>query len=470
MKDRPLTSEPERSRVLDEQCPEGRIAVGVALALIALVIFWSLRAVEMTGGDSDQWCREIETGYWFRKRQMLSFALMQLTYKITNGLFAWDGRWAVNATSCVVGAFFVYFAWRLLGWGRARWLALGLLFSAGFMQLFFGHLETYALPMTVLLCLLLTIRRYFAGRARAIHVGALFSLGVASHLVFWFLVPVFGTVLRHSHRKAKDLLEIVVGVTPALLLTYALWGPYRIGRGEMIGDRLMPLLHVDPGLAKRFAYLSWEHLHEWLWFAWNASHVALPIVIVLFLLRRLPRGPWDEVLRTTIVCFLVFTFVWHPDAGRLDWDLYSFTGLPIALLAGQAVRGWRFRWSIPIVSAMIAVSTVLLMVKVVDAARLGARGEGTVIISFDPSNRAEITTIVLDGRSKKREIPHVLEGTHTVMVFQTEDHRIYKYSESFQIAPDQVYSIVVPATPVLQASTFEPLVGMQKANGVRIEK
>ncbi len=454
MDDRTPGSQSEESPAFDTQYPEGRPAVGIALALTAVAIFWSLRAVEMTGGDSDQWCREIEAGYWFRKRQMLSFAVMQLTHQVTHTLFGWNGRWAVNATSCLAGGFFVYFAWRLLGWGAMRWLAVGLVFSAGFMQVFFGHIETYAVPMTVLLFLLLTVRRYFAGRVRAIHVAAAFSLGVASHLVFWFLVPIFGTLLRYSRRKIKDLSEIALGVSPALLLTLAMWRFIRLGRGEMIGDRLMPLFEVFPGLAKRYAYLSWAHFQDWLWFLWNASHFALPIVVVALVLWRLPKGPWLEVLQTAIVCFLAFTFLWHPDAGRLDWDLFSFTGLPVALLAGEIVRRWHFRWSPALVSLLICVSAAFLLGKVIDAARLGARGEGRVRIALHPQNDAEITAIVLDGHSKKREIRHVLEGTHTVMVFQVQGTSVFKYVESFHIGPGQVHEIIVPATPALMGQAF----------------
>lgn len=449
-------TEEQRSSLSLEENREGRCVVGLVMAVPAFLLFWSFRAVELTGGDSDQWIREMEAGVWWRKRQMLSFATMQLTYTLTNRSLGWDGRWAINASSCLAGACFVYLVWRLLGGRPSPRPALGLIFSAGFMQLFFGHLETYALPMTCLVFLFLMIRRYLAGHLRAIHVAAVFSLGVCFHLVFWFLLPVFGTLLRHSRRRRRDLFEITMGLSPAILLTVLMWFSSRLGIGEMLGDRFMPLFEVEPGVSRHYALFSRVHVHEWLWFAWNSSHLALPIVALGLICRRFRRVPWAEVLLTSIVSFLVFTFFWHPDARRLDWDLFSFTALPVVLLAIEMIREWRYRWVLVLVWVAVGISAALLAVKVVDAARLGARGEGTVLIRFDPNNRATTVAIVLDGHAKKAEIRHVLEGHHTVMVYQSLDGKILKHTESFDMQPGETYEIVIPATPQVQGDLRMP--------------
>ncbi|MFH1744320.1 MAG: hypothetical protein ABIH23_35405 [bacterium] len=442
-----MTENNSRETASFTEFQEGRFIVGFILAFISLFFFWYFRAAEMSGGDSDQWCREIEAGVWFRKRQMFSFAAMQLTYTITHSYLNWNGRWAINASSCMAGACFVFLVWRLLGVGRLRWVSLGFVFSAGFMQLFFGHVETYAFPMTCLLFFLLIYRRYLAGRVRAIHVAAAFSLGIAFHMIFWFVLPIFGILLLHSRRRRRDAVEVAAGLLPAVLFTALVWVSPRYGFGEMVGDRFMPLFQVVPGTNKRFALFSWNHFYHWLWFAWNTSHFTLPIVFLAFIFRWLKRNPWTDMLAALAGCFLIFTFIWHPDAGRLDWDLFSFTGLPMVLLAVEAVREWRGRWSTVFVWGVISISAALLGVKVVDAARLGTRGEGVVRIRFEPDNRAETWVITLDGHAKETEIRHVLEGRHKVMVYQSDGRNMFKYIESFDIEPGEAHEVIVPATP-----------------------
>jgi len=427
---------------------EGDFRTALLLATAAFALFWFFRAAEMTGGDSDQWCREIEGGIWLRKRQMFSFGAMQLTYTITHRLWGWDGRWAINLVSSLAGFAFVYWAWRFVGAGSRRWMALALIGSSGFMQLFYGHIETYAMPTACLMLFFLTCRRYLAGQVRAITVGAVFSLGIFFHLIFWFLSPVFIPLLLQSRHRRREALQFFVGLTPAILLTLVLFR-FDIGNGEMVGDRFMSLFAVPEnvkqgGVKKRYALFSMDHLYDWLWFAWNSSHLTTLIVLAGVILRRIPGKSWSVVLIVSLVCFLIFTLIWHPDRGRMDWDLFSFTGLPMALLAVDILEQCQVRWVRFAVWGLIGISAFLLGGKVVDAARLGRRGEGTILIHLPNSLEANLWTIILDGHAKGSEIRHVLEGSHEVSVYYGSNGKAAKFSERIEVEPGGVYEVYVP--------------------------
>ncbi|HPA48016.1 MAG TPA: hypothetical protein PLZ55_07960 [bacterium] len=427
---------------------QGDSRTALLLATAAFVLFWFFRAVEMTGGDSDQWFREIEGGIWLRKRQMLSFGTMQLTYTVTHWLWGWDGRWAINLVSCLAGFAFVYWTWRLVGAGNGRWMALGLIGSCGFMQLFYGHIETYAMPMACLMLLFLTCRRYLAGQVRAITVAAVFSLGIFFHLIFWFLLPIFIPLLLQSRHRRRDALQFAMGLAPAILLTLVLFRS-DLGNGEMVGDRFMSLFHipedVKPGsVKKRYALFSFSHGYDWLWFAWNSSHLTALIVLAGVVFRKIQRSLWSMTVTLSLVCFLIFTFIWHPDRGRMDWDLFSFTGLPMAFLAVDILENWRVRWGRFAAWLLICISAFLLGGKVADAARLGHRGEGTILIHLPDSLDENLWSIVLDGYAKTTEIGHVLEGSHEVSVYYRQNGEVVKHSEKIEVEPGGVYEVRVP--------------------------
>ena len=423
---------------------EGGRWLGIILAAFAFVLFWHFRAAELNGGDSDQWCREIEQGNWFRKRQMLSFAFMQLNYVWTHALWQWNGRLAINLSSCLAGACFIYLLWRLLGGMKPRAGAMALVLTSGFVQLYFGHLETYANSMACLVFFFLTVRRYLCGRRRMIHVAAAYSLGTAFHQIFWFLSPLFLVFLYHSEKRFRDIAEILYGLSPAILLTWLMNRYTTFGGGEMVGNRFIPLLHVDPGAGKRYALISWAHLQDWLWFAGNACHLTIVLVLLGLIARRFRRSVWSDLLWMCLLCFLGFTFIWHPDAGRRDWDLFSFAGLPMALLAIEALRWDRARWFASAAWVSVAVSAFLLAGKVTGAARLGARGDGAVLVNVEVHDGYRVATINLNGYSKTAEMHHILEGRHKVSVYLARELEIVRYDEIFDLHPGDIYEIDVP--------------------------
>ena len=216
------------------------------------------------------------------------------------------------------------------------------------------------------------------------------------------------------------------------------------GSGEMVGTRFMQLFHLDPSMGKQYALFSWLHLREWLWFTGTAAHCTVFIVAWGLLARRFRRDFWVDMLGMSVLCFLLFTWIWYPDANRRDWDLFSFPGLPMALLAVECVRrvhGRKFSIGIGLVAG---VSALLLSVKVIDAARLGARGEGTVLVHIEAVEGVRVAAITLDGRNKRREMYHILEGRHTVRVYQERGREIIRYKETFDLHPGEVYNVTVP--------------------------
>src|SRR5271156_779564 len=108
------------------------------ISSLFFILFWYFRSVKWFEGSGDLWIRNVEEGIWFRKRRMLSFFAYQLTYKIMNPLFHWDGRWVISFVSCVAGAIFVFYLYKICERWKQGWIPFVLVMSSGMSTLFYG--------------------------------------------------------------------------------------------------------------------------------------------------------------------------------------------------------------------------------------------------------------------------------------------------------------------------------------------
>lgn len=367
------------------------------------MLFWNLRAVDWTGGDSEQWEREIHGGVWLRKRQLLSFALMQVCNVVPGWLGPWSPRLAINLASCLSGSIGVMLAWRLVRWRSAPALRLALLVTGGFAGVWFGHIETYATSVTGLLAVALALDR-------ALERGGppwlpLAMAGVAGwcHLVTLFCLPAVAWALW-IRRRDLSACSVALALLPLIALAIAV---KRLGSGEVLGPHFVLGLWQPAEIwtgPQRFGFLSWDHAVLKGWFLWRAAGPGALLGSLLVL-----RG-----IRTTLgQCFgllgagsLLFLAVWHPDAGTLDWDLFCFPG--VVALIGAAVFWPPRRWPVAWATATIGVNLLILGTTVLPAARLDSGRQA--LLELGSGNGQAL----LDDRLEIRGRMFVEPGGHTI--------------------------------------------------------
>jgi len=384
---------------------------GIVLAVAGFAWFWFWRSNQFTGGDSEYWERDIDGGVWFRKRQMLSFALAQLTYRVGHEVGGWTPRLALNFTSCLGGALALVALWRLYAGHRGWGWSLLLAGTAGFTTIFYGHIEIYAAPAAAFLLHLLAIERSLQGRWPVSAVLATFALTMAFHLVILFALPALALVMVAEVRRRglgwPQWARLLVGAGAFA----AVWMAFsRLGHGY--GFRDYNFTHPPSEMLRR----PWLILHDPDWrldakFAfWNAGVAAVLGPVGLLTHGRQRRAVY---LAAYLACFLVFSFVWRAQAGEADFDLFAFAWIvAVVAFAGYV---WESRGRVLWVGLALGVNVGLFLVRPVVFSEFPRRGYGVIEIEgleVAPEGRALLDER-LTLRGSNRFIP---AGAHEIAV------------------------------------------------------
>jgi hypothetical protein len=303
----------------------------LAIGLLSFLWFWFWRSNVLSGGDSEQWEREIGAGVWLRKRQMLSFATLQLAYRLGRVLFEASPHRAISFVSCLAGALAVLVLWRMFRGRPHTSVAILVTATAGFATLFYGHVETYAQPVAALLFHLLTLQRVTEGRWRPWTAVATFGLALAFHLVALFALPALALFLicelRRPAVSRRDWRNVLLAAIPAGLFWLAITRRH-YGGGELVGPHFIQPLGE---LIRHPWYVFTRNTaaEKWLFVIWNGG--VTPFFALWIFARAIrprrqgkKRDPLTLTLLAYFVCFLGFFAVWNPDAQTRDFDLFCF--------------------------------------------------------------------------------------------------------------------------------------------------
>ena len=387
----------------------------ILIPVVSFAWFWFWRSSQWSGGDSEQWEREINNGVWWRKRQMFSFGCMQLAFQITNWLWGWTALMAINAVSCLSGSLTLLCVWRLFrGRPYAGW-SFALVATAGFTTLFYGHIETYAQPVAALFLHLLALERTIAGKWRPWTLVLTWCLMMAFHLAAIFLLPAFVCIVLIEVRRQKlglpEIREVIKAFIPGALFLYAVYGPLDWGGGELVGPHF--ICPLDKLLTHPWVIFTDEHLGVKFWFlVWNGGVAGL-LVFWVFARELFPgrRDRFTLCLLAYFLCFMGFYAIWHPEAGELDFDLFCFPWVIAVVAVARHVMMLRGRgfW----VGLILGVNLYLWSTRPLVCANIGHRGTGTIL--FERLGIPKERLVLLDERIRLRPVNrYVMEGMHQV--------------------------------------------------------
>jgi len=386
----------------------------ILIPLAGFAWFWFWRASQWTGGDAEQWEREIHYGVWWRKRQMLAFASMQLIHHITRAAAGWSSRLAINLYSCLAGALGLLASWRMHAGRGARpgeeAAAFLVIATAGFTTVFYGHIETYAGSVAALLLHLLAIQRSTEERWPAWTIAATFSLVVFFHLAILFALPAMLIIqaveLRRRRLGAQGWVECAFAISPAA----ALWIAVRylgLGHGELV----IPFNWVHPPaemlLRPWLVFTGQDWAVKGTFVLWNAG-AAAPLALWVF--GRYGREDrFTLYLLAIFICLIVFTLVWAPFAELADFDLFCYPWV----VAVVAVSRWvmRLRLRALLLGLILGVNFYLWLARPAQFARIGRRGHGTIV--WEEAGRDPEVLVLLDDWLRLEKVNrYVPEGAH----------------------------------------------------------
>lgn len=360
-----------------------------AIPVASFAWFWIWRSNTFSGGDSEYWERLIFHGAWFNKRQMFSFITLQTANQVA---FAIGGstRLAFNFVSCLGGSAALYFAWLMLRDRPNPWWSWSLIATAGFTTIFYGHIETYALPAAALTLHLLAVQRSAEDRWPPWAVAITFSLFAAFHLVALFAFPaaVFAAIREssrrgHGARGYRDLaIASVPGATFLIAIFFTKWGA-----GELVAD-----YNIAP-LRATLADIPVKLKHAW----WNAGLAAIlaPAVLVAF-----RRDRTTAYFSAYFACFLVFALIWAPHAREADFDLFSFPWIVAVVVVARWAMELPARSAL--VGAMLGLNLFLWISRPLVYSNFGRHAYGDIVI-HPASPLGDTAFFMLDDRFRFRE-------------------------------------------------------------------
>jgi len=215
---------------------------------------------------------------------------------------------------------------------------LGLV-SGGYMILFFGYTEYYSLFVLSTILFTLTGILITTGSINKLLIIIPLVLAVFFHIMGVTLIPAALYILYESSKLEKIIkgyslsikIFIVLIITIVLLTIFT----YYYTNSYFFRFAIIPIIH-DKLTIEGYTLFSIKHLLDVLNLLFLLFPALLIFIIVLIKLQA------KEMFKNTACCFLLIAnlstlgaiFIFDPKLGMpRDWDLFSFAGIPLAILA-----------------------------------------------------------------------------------------------------------------------------------------
>lgn len=410
----------------------------------SLLWFWFFRSNGFTGGDSEQWEREVVLGRWFRRRQMLSFASMQLGYQLMHALAAWPGWLAINLVSSLFGAGAMVAIWLYFEGMRHRLALFLLTATTGWTAVFYGHIETYAQPACAMLWHLLAVKRVLQGRWPLWSASFTWALWPWFHLVALFSFPAHGIFMVRRWRAAElNPFCAAAAYLPVVALALLFLFHRDNVPGEFIGALIFGRMQEavsDP--AELWGFLD---LYEKAWFfLWNGGVAGILALGILPLALRPGAGERLQTLAGYLICYLFFFLIWEPHRGLPDWDLYIFPFVVGGLLAGERVMDipGRAAW----IGLIAGVNLYTLILRPIQWAEVSWRGSGVVAII--PAWEGRNPIMLIDDRTPLMPVNYyVPRGVRKIRVNSVSSET--SIVSFLSVEPGQVTLLLIDDTQII---------------------
>ncbi len=344
------------------------------LALGGLMVFVLLKSATALMGDGQLYLNELalatETGAYRLDRAPVIFWLLAQLHLL--------GQYQDHSAlqSYQIYSYASGFLYLLLVWPAARLFArrasergliAAFLLTPGFLQIFCGYVETYALLLPGMLLYLMSGYCVLERRLPLWVSAAVFGLLLALHLSLISLAPSLAALaFLHGWRgqqrasgKATAAFKTLLSLVAMPLAFYAPMFVLGIDPVAYVtslnANNLLPIWSEPDYQVHAYPFFSLVHLQDFL----NLQLLVAPAPLMVLLLRgRSGRDAGSAFLLCAAVFPLLSTFLANPGIGTFrDWDVLSLPALPCSIWAARALAG-RFRNDVELTDVGCLISTM----------------------------------------------------------------------------------------------------------------
>ncbi len=343
-----------------EPIPLRRLLLPATLAAILLMpLFWMLKNGFI---NSDGLLNMQSLLFGVR---IMSHDEMLSTFIITkiweSGILGFRPENSISAFSVFFGGFYVWVS-VILG-GRLtgkRWpLFLILCLSSGFVQMFVGDVEFYAMVAAMTALYLLMVLEHLRGRISILLPAITLAFAISSHLLAGWLLPSFLFLCLRSIKR-KEWGKSLISVLVLILVTGLIF--------VIVTDAGLPMRNLtyshamgsaDKGTLDMLAQPSITYYASVI----NVLFLLFPLwlmIPLMYIYKRIEFSPYNIFLGICLFMLLLLAFVWYLGLGPYyDWNLIATTGVPASvlvwgnLLKGSWVKGIKTAvWALLLISAL----------------------------------------------------------------------------------------------------------------------
>ncbi|MDA0746579.1 MAG: tetratricopeptide repeat protein, partial [bacterium] len=322
----------------------GRAALSFILILALAILFYFFRSAVHLLGDGYLYLRELDNAVW---NELPRVDRAPLTFWITRTLHNLGGsaQTTYRIYSFASGLFYLALIFpiaRTLGRNRTESIATGaFLLSAGFLQLFCGYVENYALLLPALLLYFLAGLRALQNQLSPWIPALALAFFLPLHFAFLAFLPSLAlllwlcekpTGLRSIIRASAPLVTLPLIVLTILFMLGI--HPFAYFK-KLASGHLLPLFS-EPDFYQPYRLFSLAHLLDVL----NQQLLVAPAAcLTIFLIRKQKSlDPPQLFLLTATLFSLLFTFLANPEIGAFrDWDILVLPALPFSLWAARRI-------------------------------------------------------------------------------------------------------------------------------------
>ena len=333
------------------------ILTSLALAVVGGLLFFVFRSALHLLGDGYLLLRDLTffnpRVTWKGVNAPLSYWTLKAVYESAPGSIQAAPQIIYRVWSATSGVIYILLAVRVAGTlgqnAAERLITLGFLLSAGFLQLFFGYVETYAILLPVTLLYLWTGSQVLQGRlplwVPAAVLGVLFPL----HFVTVTLAPSLILLAiqssdpasnspKRSRTMAVAMNGLVIGIAPILaLLVLGLIGFSLHAYTENVRPSHLLSVFGQDGPDQPYPIISPAHILA----LFNQYLLVAPAALITICLIQRGKLSLDPIRTFFLVATIfpvAFTCLVNPEIGAFrDWDALAFSALPFTLWSARFV-------------------------------------------------------------------------------------------------------------------------------------
>ena len=309
------------------------------LVIAGCSLFIALNSSIHLLGDGYLYLRELDKSEWQEvqraDRAPLTFWLVGRFHE-----YGWGGsaEGTYQLVSYTAGALYLVLAPIVSGvlgeTRRQRYLVFGMLVTGGFIQLFCGYVENYALLLPGMIVFLYSGIQVVRGKLPVVVSSAILGVLIPLHFFSIGLVPslvVLGVVASNGWRdrflKLSSMLATpLVSLICFRMIKFDVWSYLTtLGKTHFLN------LFAEPDFYQPYRLLSPLHFLDFL----NLYILAAPAVVMglaLLRWRAWDRSPPHVFLFLAAAIPLLLGFLANPEIGAFrDWDVMSLPAIPLSL-------------------------------------------------------------------------------------------------------------------------------------------